>query len=138
MSYITRHRVALLATTSGGAVQNFFTSAVLSGQVEAIKYTRATASAIATGAHITITAEFSGLTILTATATGDVTWYPRAGAMDTSAVALGFSSGAAPPIVPTMIPLAQERMKIALSSAGTASNGGLAATVDLYLSGVQG
>ena len=123
-------------TSSGGAVQNFYSSAALSGQVEAIKYSRATASGISTGAHFTITAEQSGLTILTATATGDVTWYPRDGAMNTSAVALGFSSGAAPPMVPVKIPLAQERMKVAVSSGGTGSGGGLGGTIDLYLSGI--
>ncbi len=136
MGYVTRHRVAMTVTATGGAAQAFYTSAVLSGEIQAIRYTRATSSGISTGAHFTITADQSGLTLLTATATGDVTWYPRAAAMDTSAAQLGMTSAATPPMVPVMIPLAAERAKINVTSGGTASNGGLSGTIDFYIDGV--
>ena len=135
MAYVSRHRINATVTATGGAAQSFYSPSVLQGHIEAIRYQPATASGISTAAHISITGEQSGIEVLTATATGIVTWYPRAGAMNTSAVALGYSSGAAPPMVPALIPVANERLKVTFTSGGTASAGGLRGTLDLYLSG---
>lgn len=138
--YIKRHRVALNVTASGGASQAFYSDFIHGGGfVEAVQYNQGTVSGISTAAHITITAERSGLTIWTATATGTpITRYPHAIAQNVSGADLGYTSGATPPGVPCKIPVAQERMKVEVSSAGTIVGGTnvLTGTIDLYLSGV--
>ncbi len=137
MPYVRRIRTNLAVTATGGAAQSFYSSGVLSGHVETIRYVPGT-SGISTVAHIAISAEQSGLSILDCSATGPFTYYPRAKANDT---ATGFFSAAtragAVLGVPVQIPLAQERLKITVTSGGAASAavGGLTATLDLYLSG---
>ena len=137
MGYIERHRVALPASVSGGATQGFFTSRAVAGFVEAIRYTRATASALSTVAGLVITGERSGIVILDATATGDGrTWYPHGQAEDVSGIGLGFTSAATPPLVPRKIPVANERIKVEVASAGTASTVFSSGNfLDLYISG---
>ncbi len=139
MGYINRVRIPLAVTSSGGASQTFYSSHLaFGGLVEAIRYTRATASGISTAANITLTAAESGLTIWTATATGDVTRYPRGYAHDVSGGELGFTSAATPPPIPVRIPVGQEAMKVVVTSGGTGSGGagGVKATLDIYLAGV--
>lgn len=138
--YIKRHRVNLNVSVSGGASQAFYSDLIQGGGfVEAVQYNQGTVSGISTAAHITITAERSGLTIWTATATGTpITRYPHAIAQDVSGGNLGYTSAATPPGVPCKIPVAQERMKVEVTSAGTIVGGTnvLTGTIDLYLSGV--
>ena len=137
--YIKRQRINLAVTASAGASQAFYSDFIAGGGfVEALQYTPATASNIATGAHITVTAERSGLTIWTATATGTLTRYPHAQAQDVSGGGLGYTSAATPPPVPCKIPVAQERVKAEVTSGGAASGtvGGLKGILDLYISGV--
>ncbi len=139
MGYINRVRIPLAVTTSGGASQTFYSSRLaFGGLIEALQYTPATASGISTAANITLTAEQSGLTIWTATATGAVTRYPRAAAQDVSGGQLGYTSAATPPPIPVRIPVGQEALKVVVSSGGTGSGGagGVKGTLDIYLSGV--
>lgn len=137
MAYIRRHTVNIAVTAVDGTTQSFQTTWIPHGFIEAIRYTRATASAVATNANLLITAGQSALTILNVTATGDFTRYPRAQANGVTGDALGFSSNAAPPIVPVHIPVAGERINIQVSSGGAASaaTDALRATVDLYIRG---
>jgi len=140
MGYIRRHRINATVTATGGGAQTFYTEKIAGGgYVESIVYQKATVSGFSTAGHITITAEKSGAEIWNATTTGTsgvvVAYYPRARAQDTSAVALGFTSAATPPVIPVRIPVADEAIKIVASSGGTASNGGVRFTLDLYVSG---
>ena len=97
---------------------------------------RATASGLSTAAGLLVTAERSGLVLLDATATGDRTWYPHAQAEDSSGIGLGYTSAATPPIIPTKVPVAAERIKVQVASGGSASAGdGLKGTLHLYMSG---
>jgi hypothetical protein len=136
VAYITRVRIEATVTATGGASQAFYTPAVISGLIEAVAYAPATTSGISTNAHVTIThGGISAVTILTATATGAVMWYPRVAAQNVSATALGYTSAATPPMIPTRIPVGGERLRVEVSSAGTASNGGLRGTFDFYIAG---
>lgn len=143
MTNIKRWRVNATYTTSGGGAQSFHTP-LLSGYLEAIRYRRGipngttgitTTSGFSTNAHIAITGEISGINIWEATSTDDAPWYPRANVVSTANVALGFSSNATPPPIPTRIPLGQERIKVTVTSGGTASNGGTRAIFDFYIEG---
>ena len=139
MPYVNRRRVQLTVTTTGGTSQAFYsTGQLLYGLVESLVYTRATASAISTNAKIIVTGEKSGITLWTATATGDVTRYPRVQAQDVSGGGLYFSTSVvAISYQPVPIPLGDERLKVEISSGGAASGGnGLKATLDLYISGI--
>ncbi len=143
MSIVKKLQVAATVTATGGASQAFFTNPIVGGQIESIRYRRgavltsaATTSGIATGAHVTITGAITGVTIITATATGDVTWYPRAAAMDVSGGAIGYSSAATPPPIPVPISIAEERLKIEVTSGGAASNGGLHSIFEIYYTGM--
>lgn len=137
MGYINRQRVTLTVSTSGGVSHAAYSEFIHGGGfIEAIQYAPATANGISTAGHITITAEYSGLTIWTATTTGIVTVYPHAQAQDVSGDGLGYTSAATPPPIPCKIPVANERVKIEITSGGTASGGELTGYVDLYISGV--
>lgn len=138
MGYIERHRVSLPVSVSAGATQAFFTSRVVAGFVEAIRYTRATASALSTNAGLVITGERSGIVILDVTATGDGrTWYPHGQAENVSGLGLlGVSTGDVSGIWPTKIPVAGERIKVEVASGGVASGVFSAGNfLDLYISG---
>ena len=141
MGYIRRHRVFTPVSTSGGASHAFFTSGHVQGFIEAIGIRKASASAVSSNARYTITAELSSQVILAVTATGTtaslVFYYPRAQAQNVSGLALlGVSTADASGIWPVQIPVAQERVKIDITSGGAAS--GVFTTnnyVDLYISG---
>lgn len=145
MTYIKRNRVLATVTATGGGAQTFYSNQVMGGFVEAIRYTRgipvtttaliSSASGFATNAHLAITAEQSGLSIWDGTATETNTWYPRAAVINTTNGVLGFTSAATPPPLVDKIPVAQERVKIVVSSGGSASNGGTRAIFDFYISG---
>ncbi len=138
MPWINRTRLTISVTATGGAAQTFYTSSVVNGYVAAVRWTLG-ATAISTAAHVAITAEQSGLDIMQATATGAVTWYPRVPANSTANAAFGGVTGAgAAPGVPVMIPVADERIKVVVTSGGAASSpvtGGRTAILDFYLSG---
>ena len=137
MGFITRARIVGNVTVSGGAAQNFFTS-TLNGMLESIIYQKATVSGFSTAGHMTITAAQSGYTLLSVTTTGTsgvaVSYWPRAAQEDTSHGALSYASGVTPPFIPTQFPIAQEAIKVVMTSGGAASAGGLGFTIDFYLS----
>lgn len=139
MVYIARHTVYATCTASGGVAHTFQTGSVISGHVEAIVYRRgstaATTSGISTGAKIVITAAQTGLPILTiATASADsMVFYPRAFTQDASGAQLG--TVAASSVIPTLIPVGQEPIKIVVTSGGPTSNAGPRGVFDFYISG---
>lgn len=127
--YIKRHRIN---ATLGAATGDFFSDYIHGGGfVEAIRLTSATSSGFSTGIGIAITAERSGLDILAVSNATQQTWYPQAQAQSTAGAGLSYTSAATPPIVPTKIPVANERVKISLSSGAEGQRG----TFDLYISG---
>ena len=67
MAFVKRIRTSLSVTATGGAAQTFYTSAVLAGHIEALRFT---SGSMSTNAHLAVTAENSGLSILDCTATG--------------------------------------------------------------------
>lgn len=140
MGYLQRIRVNATVTASGGSSQTFYTSNLAyGGYLEAVVYTKATASGFSTAGHLTITAANSGLELLNVTTTGTsgtAVWYfPRGKAEDTSHVQMGYTSAATPPAIPVNLPISAEPIKIVASSGGTASNGGVRFTLDFYVSG---
>ncbi len=144
MGYISRHRVDLAVTTTGGAAQTFF-SDVINGLVQQINYrpgpataNPTTANAISTAATITISGENSRFNIIVATATDTVTWFPRAAANTTAFGIFGGATGAGAAVgIPERIAVAGERVKVVVASAGAASAvvGGRKGVVDLYIEG---
>lgn len=142
---ITRHTMNVVATTSGGASQVYFSPSILSGLIHAIDYKRGTsgttASGVASGAKVVFTGAETGIPILTiATASGDnhMYFYPRAYAQDASGAQLGLTSAATPPGFPQFIPIANERLRMEITSGGNCSNGGLRCTVNVYIDGRVG
>ena len=145
MSFVQRIRRTILATVSGGATQSYNTSLLANGgEVLAVVYTRATASAISTAAGLTITGQQSGITILDVTATGGggtpITFFPTANAQTTSGELKSWATGAGAVVgAPALIPIGQECINIDIASATGAgqgcSNGGLGIIVDLYVRG---
>lgn len=135
---VLRSRILATVTATGGATQTFFTSDLHAGaEILAIRFRRGTtattASGFSTNAHISIAGEQSGIGILEATATDDVTWYPRGYAVSTGNIPLGFSSNETSARVPVPIPVAGERIRVIVSSAGAASGGGVRGIFDFYL-----
>ncbi len=136
MAYVRRLAVAVTATVSGGAAQTWVTGRV-SGYLEAVRIVNG-ATGLSTAAHLTITGQQSGISILNVTSTGatggGVTYFPRGRAVDSSNVTLGEGAGASAPL-PTYIPL-DENISIVGTSMGTVSgNGGRQATFHFYISG---
>jgi len=142
MGYVTRHRIAATVTATGGGAQTFYTPETLSGELLSVRYRRGTpsvtTSGIASGAKLVFTGEALGTPLLTITTASSsaASYYPRAYAMDTSGVQLGYSSAGTPPGIPVPIPLAQERIKVVVTSGGQASNGGTRVVLDFWVDGV--
>jgi hypothetical protein len=132
MTYLRRYRINATVTATGGASQAFYTP-VVNGFLHAIYYkhgtTGTTASGVSTDAHLTVQTAESSNVMLSCTATGIRAFYPR----------LNIESAAGATIAGfERFPVADERIKVEFSSAGTASAGGRRATVDLYIDGVIG
>jgi len=144
MAFVNFVRVAATVTATGGASQAFFSDrSIVGGYIESIVYRRGavttattTTSGISTAAHINIRGALSGTPIFDGTATGDVTWYPRAAAMGTTGNTLGYSSAATPPVIPVPIPIVNERIRVEFTSGGAASAGGVHSIIDILYSGV--
>jgi len=140
---LTRYTMNVVATTSGGASQVYYSGSVLSGLIHARDYKRGTsgttASGVASGAKVVFTGAKTGIPILTiATASGDnhMYFYPRAFAQDASGTQLGTVGASS--VIPQFIPIAGERLRMEITSGGNCSNGGLRATVNVYLDGQIG
>jgi hypothetical protein len=118
--FVERHEVTITVDASGNGTG--FTP-IVSGQVQAIRYVPDGSTPYATGVDVTITAEVSGQPILTITDAGTaaLTIYPRAAVVTVlNAAALYAAGGVA---VLDKIPVAAERIKIALAQAGNATTG---------------
>jgi hypothetical protein len=119
MAYVERHIVTI--TTDAQGAGEGFTPAV-TGFVQAIRYVKPQAGGYAAGVDIVVTAEDSGLTIWDEDdVDASVTVYPRAATADTAGVASLYAAGGEP--VETPIPVARERIKIAVAAGGAAGVG---------------
>lgn len=132
MTYLRRHQMTVTVTATGGATWSTYTP-VINGYVEAIGYrngtTGTTASGISTNANVTLTGEHSSQVILNDSATGIRFWYPRYNIEDIAGTTIaGFDRFA----------VADERIKIQVSSAGTASAGGVRGTFTFLVDGTIG
>lgn len=144
---VKRVRTLFAVTATGGAAQSFYTSSVLSGTVKTVRFLNGPATApstaagsLATVAHLAITAELSGLSILDCTCTASgVTYHPRDVAKSTTGALFSAATGAGAVVgMPVEIPVAAERVKFTVTSGGAASGvaGGLLGACDLYLDGI--
>jgi hypothetical protein len=132
VTYLRRYPLNVTVTATGGATQSFYTPQV-NGYLHAVHYKHGTsgttASGISTNAHITITTEHSSAVILSCTATGIRMFSPRINIESTAgATVAGFERFA----------VADERIKVEFSSAGTASAGGLRGLLHFYIDGTIG
>jgi len=118
--YGERHEVAITVDASGNGVG--FTP-VVSGQVQAIRYVPDAGTPYATGVDVTITGEVSGLPILTVTDLGvsATQFYPRAAVVTVVNAAALYAAGGVG--VLDKIPVAGERIKIALAQGGVSTTG---------------
>lgn len=135
MPFVRRVSLAATATTSGGNAQTWHTG-VVNGYISAIRLVNG-ATQPSTACHYTITGEQSGISLLncTATASGNITYYPRGRAVDTSNTIYGEAAGASAP-TPVLIPIADERIRVVGTSMGTVSgNGGRQFTIHFYVDG---
>ena len=119
MGYLTRHAVAF-TTTSGGDATVY--SDRVNGHVHAIRYAYVDAD---TGADITITGETSGIPVLTITnaGTASTTHHPRAATVDVVNAASLYAAAGEP--VETLIPVADERIKVVVAQGGDTKTGTL-------------
>ena len=118
--FLERHEVAITVDASGNGTG--FTP-VVSGQVQAIRYVPDGGTPYATGVDVTITGEVSGLPVLTVTDLGTVAtqFYPRAATVSPANAANLYA--AAGTGVVDRIPVAGERLKIALAQGGVSTTG---------------
>lgn len=115
-------KVSVSITTAADGSATVYTQPV-SGFVRAISYVPDGSTPLDTGADITITANTSGLPILTITnlGTSAVTSHPRAATVSTAnAAALYAAAGTA---VNTEIPVADEAIKFVVAQGGNALKG---------------
>jgi len=114
---IFKHEVTITTDASGDATVY---SGVVRGVVKAITYVPGT---IVTGGDLTITAENSGLAIVTITnaGTSTVTWHPRA-------LASKVADGSDATDAFTELPLFDERIKCVVAQGGATKTG----TINFY------
>lgn len=119
MAYIERHAVSIDVASGSGTG---FTPPV-SGHVLAIRYVPDATAPYATGFDATITAEVSGLPIITVTdgGTSALSLYPRAATVSVANAAAVYADGGEAVNAP--IPVAGERVKIVIAEGGTAKTG---------------
>jgi hypothetical protein len=118
--YLERHEVSITVDASGNGTGY---TPVVSGFVRAIRYVPDGTSPYATGVDVTVTGDVSGVAIVTVTNAGTsaIDVYPRAAvATVANAAALYAAGGVA---VLDLIPVAAERIKIALAQAGNTTVG---------------
>ena len=139
----TRHRINATVTASGGASQAWYTPRIQSGgYIESIVFQNGntnSASGISTAGHITIRGGESSQLFLSVTTTGAtgsvVTWFPRGAAVDASGALYSPATGAGAVLgFPQHFTLAQEPIKIEVTSAGVASAGKFF-RLDIYVRG---
>lgn len=119
MGYLSRHAVTFTTASDGSATVY---SDRVNGHVHAIRYAYVDAD---TGADITITGETSTIPVLTITnaGTASTVHHPRAATVDVSNAASLYAVGGEP--VETLIPVADERIKVVVAAGGNAKTGTL-------------
>lgn len=142
MGFMRRLRLNGTYTTSGGAAQSFYTEKIQGGGfVESIVFRNGTASGLSTAGHLTISAAESGAVILSVSTTGAsgavVPFYPTIVLQNASGAPREYASGGggASALVPGKVPIADEAIRVDVSSGGNASAGGRTFRLDFYLSG---
>jgi hypothetical protein len=124
MAYVRRHVVTIVTDGSGDGTG--YTDA-LNGFVHAIRYAK---TDYADGVDFTITAETSGIAVLTTSASNAAaTFHPRAATVDTANAASLYA--AAGTTVNALIPVADERLKIVVAQGGATKTG----TFHVYVGG---
>lgn len=116
-------RLEVAITVDGSGNGTGFTPAPVAGHVLAIRYVPDGTSPYATGTVVTITAEVSGQPVLTVNPLGTIAaqYYPRVAVVSPANAADLFAAGGT--AVVDRIPVAGERIKIALTSAGVTTTG---------------
>lgn len=115
--YLSRHEVTVTTNASGDGTG--YTSGITEGLIRAIRYVK---TDYANGVDVTITCEVSGQAILTWTdQNSSDTSYPRAATNDVIDAASLYASGGEP--VETLIPVANERIKVVVAQGGDTKTG---------------
>ncbi len=113
MSYCERHDVAVTTSTGGTATEY---TPVINGLVAAVVYASGGASGFASTADFTITTETTGQNIWTqSNVSAGVTKYPVTAAQ----IAAGTNSS----LTEVPVPIANERVKIAIAQGGNTKTG---------------
>lgn len=125
---VVKHTVAVTTDASGDSTDLTPTT---SGHVVAVRYVPDGGSPLDTGADITITAQASGLPIITITnlGTSATQFYPRAATVDVAGAASLYAAAGEP--VETRIPVADEAIQVVTANGGNALSG----TFYLYIEG---
>jgi hypothetical protein len=118
--YVERQEVSITVDASGNGTGY---TPIVTGLVRAIRYVPDGTSPYATGVDVTVTGETSGIAIVTITNAGTaaVDVYPRAAVATTANAAALYAAGGV--AVLDLIPIAGERIKIALAQGGNATTG---------------
>lgn len=120
MAFVKRHVVDI--TTDGSGDGTGYTSEPVTGFVQAIRYVKDGTTPYSNGVDVTVTAESSGLAIVTLTdLNATATSYPRAATSDVAGAASLYASGGV--AVNDKIPVADERVKIVVASGGATKTG---------------
>lgn len=129
MSYLSRYRMSV---TCSASVATYQTPSVIGGYLEAIRYTKASASGLATGATVYFTA-ISDIDAIDTSAAHDVLKFTG-----TSASQILFprrenqsTAGASAGLGAARIPLAGDSLKLVVESGGANGRG----TFDVYVEG---
>jgi hypothetical protein len=118
--FVERHEVSITVDASGNGTGY---TPVVAGFVRAIRYVPDGTSPYATGVDVTVTGDVSGIAVTTITNAGTsaIDVFPRAATAGiTNSAALYAAAGTA---VNDLIPIANEKVKIALAQGGNTTTG---------------
>lgn len=117
--HLTRHVVSITTDASGNGTG--YTD-IADGFVQSIRYVADGTTPYDNTADFTITAEQSGVAILTVTnATASATYYPRDATVSVANAALLYAAGGT--AVATPVPVVNERVKIVIAQGGNVKTG---------------
>lgn len=120
MSWITRHVVDV--TTNGSGDGTGYSSVPVAGAIHTIRYVADGSAPFDNTADVTVTAETSGLTILTVTnLAATATWMPRPPVQDEAAADALFAAGGTK--LRDRAVVAQERVKVVVAQGGATKSG---------------
>lgn len=118
MSYVQSHKIAVTTHVSTGGA-TVYTSGLVNGHVDAIRYVKGDFS---NGSTMVATGENTGIAIWSeSNVDASATRYPRAATQDILGAASLFVAAGEP--VETKIAIADERIKIIITSAGNSKTG---------------